>query len=230
MTRRTARRWLARAALCVALGLATSVAVAWALAAWLPHRHLLETVEVLWESAPHGAVQTAWEYRRPGMARRYWQVALPGMQPRRLRHTLGEQSARHLTIETYVPVLRRDWGYLPTSPTPGRPPRTVVLEDARGLPCLALWTAFEAKNRELSILGGLGLGPPGNVHARALPVRPIWAGLAVNSMFYGLIVFGIWTGGVRVVRNTRRRQGRCTGCGYDRAGLAAEAACPECGK
>lgn len=62
-----------------------------------------------------------------------------------------------------------------------------------------------------------------------LPVRPIWSGLAANTLCYAAawavpifsqrLVFG-WV---------RRRQGRCPGCGYELHG-AFETGCPECGR
>lgn len=63
-----------------------------------------------------------------------------------------------------------------------------------------------------------------------IPLRPIWAGLLVNSFVFG---FGLWTlsripGVLR--RRQRRRNGRCQNCGYDRIGLTRQSPCPECGQ
>ncbi|MEO1512685.1 MAG: hypothetical protein AAFU70_11480, partial [Planctomycetota bacterium] len=63
---------------------------------------------------------------------------------------------------------------------------------------------------------------------RALPLRPIWTGLAVNTSFYGLLVFGL----VSLVNGARRyrrlKRGRCPACGYD-LGFDLRGGCPECG-
>jgi hypothetical protein len=62
-----------------------------------------------------------------------------------------------------------------------------------------------------------------------LPIAPIWSGLAIDTLFYGTIAWVplFLPGTLR--RWRRRRTGRCIKCGYDRAGLAPNAACPECG-
>jgi hypothetical protein len=58
------------------------------------------------------------------------------------------------------------------------------------------------------------------------------AGFALNSVLFGAMMLG-GLEGLAFVRSgrdhRRRRKGRCPSCGYDRAGLAESAACPECG-
>jgi hypothetical protein len=64
---------------------------------------------------------------------------------------------------------------------------------------------------------------------RGLPFRPIWTGFALNTLFYAAIAWGLWQVPLAIRRRRRRRLNRCVKCGYDRAGLAGDAACPECG-
>lgn len=69
--------------------------------------------------------------------------------------------------------------------------------------------------------------PAGSVSmAKSLPTRIYWPGLAVNTIFFGVLflVMFILPGRAKIAR--RRRLGLCLACGYDLAGLAR---CPECG-
>ena len=72
-----------------------------------------------------------------------------------------------------------------------------------------------------------------------LPMRPIWPGFAINTIFYAAalwLVFGAGPGFVR--RRVRRGRGQCLHCGYDLRGqgpgagakAGASRKCPECGR
>lgn len=63
-----------------------------------------------------------------------------------------------------------------------------------------------------------------------LPVRPLWHGLVLDSVFYAVVVLAVWSGLGRGRAWLRTRRSRCAKCGYDRRGIRAEAACPECGE
>ncbi len=66
-----------------------------------------------------------------------------------------------------------------------------------------------------------------------VPIRPLWLGFMINTVFYGvgfwLLWFGLFRGPGMIRRGVRRRRGRCVKCGYDLRGNAAGSACPECG-
>lgn len=63
---------------------------------------------------------------------------------------------------------------------------------------------------------------------RMLPLYPRWAGLAVNTLFYGAVFWLAIPGPVVARRLLRRRRAQCPGCGYD-VGHHGHATCPECG-
>ncbi len=62
----------------------------------------------------------------------------------------------------------------------------------------------------------------------AIPLRPIWPGFAINTVFYAailwLLMFGVFTTRSLI----RRKRGHCIKCSYDLRGAEHEA-CPECG-
>lgn len=63
-----------------------------------------------------------------------------------------------------------------------------------------------------------------------LPTFPLWPGLLANTACYG----GAWAVVIFTPLVARRwlraSKGGCAGCGYSREGLKADAPCPECGR
>ncbi len=58
------------------------------------------------------------------------------------------------------------------------------------------------------------------------PLFPLWKGFAINTLFYGLIVFAATTSTATLKRRRRVRRGLCIHCAYPIVGLVT---CPECG-
>ena len=114
---------------------------------------------------------------------------------------------------------------------------TFHVYEGRGWPELALWCVHErpqVANRQFNSRGALDAGlpvsrTPGWMSApRALPLRPIWPGFAINTIFYAVIVWVLWSSPFAARRVSRRRRGLCIKCGYDLRGDYS-AGCPECG-
>ena len=61
-----------------------------------------------------------------------------------------------------------------------------------------------------------------------LPLRPIWSGFAVNTVFYAALLWLPIRGPFVLRRHIRRKRGLCVSCGYDLRHADHEA-CPECG-
>jgi hypothetical protein len=65
-------------------------------------------------------------------------------------------------------------------------------------------------------------------YAVVLPLRPIWPGFAINTIFYAAILWLLIFAPGRIRRFMRLRQGRCPACGYQIAQGLSEV-CSECG-
>ena len=61
-----------------------------------------------------------------------------------------------------------------------------------------------------------------------LPLRPIFPGYLIDTLFYSAIWLALFVGPGAARRTIRRRRGRCPMCGYDLRG-DLESGCPECG-
>jgi hypothetical protein len=62
-----------------------------------------------------------------------------------------------------------------------------------------------------------------------LPARILPRGFTLNTLLAAGVLLGLVEGFAFARRRVRRAKGRCPSCGYDRGGLAKNAACPECG-
>ena len=67
-----------------------------------------------------------------------------------------------------------------------------------------------------------------SVDATVLPLRPIWPGFLIDTVFYAAIWFALFFGFASAKRAIRRKRGRCPRCGYDLRGNLS-AGCSECG-
>jgi len=64
-------------------------------------------------------------------------------------------------------------------------------------------------------------------HRRMIPLRPIWPGFAINTIFYTMILW-LPFAPFQLRRYRRVKRGLCIKCGYDLRGAVHEK-CPECG-
>lgn len=65
-------------------------------------------------------------------------------------------------------------------------------------------------------------------HRPVLPLRPLWFGVAVNTLFYAGALWLPLAGPFTLRQRLRRYYGHCPSCGYDLLG-DLHAGCPECG-
>jgi hypothetical protein len=221
---------------CAVLGLSTAILVAWCLAAWLPHRSLFKRFNLV--SSGEGkslAYVTVYELSRAGMVRRAWVGGAIGSNGVSLWNELGPAAALRTGLKSADQD--RSWGALPMALIRGGKAAGSGVEDARGWPFLAMWCTLDPAAIEGTSGGkpspdGLAIsrvdGKITTSHFRALPMRPIWKGLAADAGVYAAAwLVALWAFAV-ARRWVRRRKGRCLACGYDLK-RDMTGGCPECG-
>ncbi len=62
---------------------------------------------------------------------------------------------------------------------------------------------------------------------RVLPLRPLWPGFAVNTLFYTVILWFMICGPFALRRLIRMKRGLCPACAYP---VGETTVCSECGK
>ncbi|MEZ6232879.1 MAG: hypothetical protein R3B68_01700 [Phycisphaerales bacterium] len=222
------------------LGAATSVGVAWGLAAWLPNARCARSYSDT-EHAIGDLTVTVWvaQFERPGLIRRQWREQVEPdwgfyMPPPPVIG--GENVPSH---EWAASKSVGEWGWVARARANDDSIPDYGFDDARGWPMPCLWYAVghppsaygTMYQPQPSLHGGTplsfgGLTPASDI--RALPLIPIWRGLAINTAFYALVwavvVYALI--GLRLL--WRRRRGLCPRCGYD-VERDWESGCPECG-
>ncbi len=141
--------------------------------------------------------------------------------------------------ERYVPVWAS--GFLPSEPGEGMLGHAAV--EGSGWPAIAMRTRYErwsvagqlGGQSFLQVTEGILLTPKAAVRrgcmlsrAKVIPLRPLWPGFAVNTVFYAALLWPLISGPFALRRRIRRKRGLCVACGYDLRGNLS-AGCPECG-
>ena len=134
-------------------------------------------------------------------------------------------------------------GLLPLEPPEGVIGNAAV--EGSGWPAVAMRTRYYEGWRSIAgqaggqyfrqVTEGILLTPKAAVRwgcmlyrAKALPLRPLWPGFAINMAFYAVLLWMLWLSPFVVRRVIRRKRGLCIKCGYDLRGAEHEV-CPECG-
>ena len=110
--------------------------------------------------------------------------------------------------------------------------RDCRMVDARGWPALTLWYESDTPDgwQPTGLAGGIKLSGFWEHEVRfpkALPLRPIWPGFAVNTIFYAVVLWLLICGPFAMRRIIRVKRGRCPKCAYP---MGESAVCSECGK
>ncbi|MHC5022458.1 MAG: hypothetical protein ACYTGG_00915 [Planctomycetota bacterium] len=103
-----------------------------------------------------------------------------------------------------------------------------------GLPCRSMWCqAWLAVGpvgapEPLPVSGFIATSLPRwqKMFQRVLPLRPLWPGFAVNTVFYAAMIWLLIPGPFVLRRVIRCRRGLCPWCAYP---VGASTVCTECG-
>ncbi len=105
------------------------------------------------------------------------------------------------------------------------------IEDARGWPALAMHCTVWKECEGRAVWGGIRLAMNRNRRTsslgfRSLPLRPIWPGFALNTVFYAAVLWLLIPGPFVLRRFVRVRRGLCPACAYP---IGESSVCTECG-
>lgn len=216
-------------------GLVFSIAVAWGSAAFLSVARFgrFRDVELSSIDLVDGYAIFANDLRGFTMCRRGWETdyifGYPTGWPSFFELGMARSTRSADDARWYHPVNTR-WG-LVNRPL-GKEALACPIEDARGWPALCMLATFKH-----GIAGGefvcdqglpIGIKAGKDFEIRALPIIPIWGGLAFNIVFYAVAFWGISAVVRKRRQHFRQRAGNCAACGYCLEGVSA-ARCPECG-
>ena len=112
------------------------------------------------------------------------------------------------------------------------PPTDYAIRDAHayGWPLISMWQDYvdAGDGYRSNLLRGLEVAflPPDGGFPRAVPLRPIWPGFAVNTIVYAPVLWLLIGGPFAMRRFIRRLRGLCPKCAYP---VGESSVCTECG-
>ncbi len=221
------------------LGIASTIAAAWACAAWPSNGGFVEYIH--FADAPQSANWRwpieVYELRRPGLWIRSWQAANPGDSLIPLEFSYTSVARQHNGMLGKNPIVPFPAGVM--APVPGVNGKFNGYERAAGWPSMCCWcetpVSRSAAGSVVACHGGFLVTNPSLTtrdlgQVRVLPFRPIWSGLAANVALYTFAWMTLLMFLPAIRRALRRRRGLCPSCRYSLVGLPPAAPCPECGQ
>ena len=220
------------------LGAVVNVAVAWGCAArWDNDSHWGSRAHITWLHRSNwvysGSYSVYFGVTACCVSRYTLDAALETLRERLSKTGLYYWPSENARLPTWSSAARE---FLQPGSLPSQlQDRDYVYDIACGLPCRSLRYSATFDGMKACVFEGIrlssttaeqnwiGFPPP-----RALPLRPMWVGLAINTIFYAAILWVLTLGPFTARRLIRRKRGRCIMCGYDLSHAEHEV-CPECG-
>ncbi len=210
------------------LGAVVNVAVAWGCALWQP-----------WPSSwASSASESPTQY---GSGFSGWSVKVwRGQAWARVlsRWTIRESGSIQSSSEPAAEEVLPSWA-ASARPSGIGPPGKVLLRfvESRGWPTLAMRSEWETEGRAGVVLASVQVtrgylissdrSKPWDVeNPRVMPLRPIWPGFALNTLFYAALLWLLIPGPFALRRFLRLRRGLCPKCAYP---MGESGVCTECG-
>ncbi len=234
------KRGIVRIVLCLVLGAMINVAVAWAFAWFVsqpyqdPQTGILDSRNYLMGfdnlDQPSWFVEAWWEIGSTQICSEPW---------RQIEDDFGVAIRKTLLALEPTGQLNFPSGVRPNQPVNTADQATIepLVEDLRGWPLYSMRCSFSIRWLDSPSGGHTNSGielefrsDPGYVYgwmgARALPLRPIWSGFIINTLFYAALVWFAVPGPLALRRLLRARRGLCMKCAYP---IGTGAVCTECG-
>ncbi len=231
------KRCLYKLVVFLLLGAMVNVAVAWGLAVSIDLSAAPISAEGVSSADP-----PAWSfvsYRRPGVWSIFAAAATREEDVRVGMFSSGLGAADSFFHHSYpyrqpIPEWLPTWSCVRIRPSARFPKIEMVIEEARGWPLLSLkyekyWHGGVPYPADWGIeLWRHRSAAWSSFAVVALPLRPIWPGFAINTIFYAAVLGLLALGPFTARRMIRRKRGHCIKCGYDLRNVDHEK-CPECG-
>lgn len=235
----TARRLASIALVYLAIGAAITIAISWSVAAWCSMRETRRDTN--WKHFTLPSVLACSEtYGGFGWTRRGWEpVQMMGRPPSHLMQWTDVSPSPVSFSAAFAnkvapPEPWPPWGTLESQWRSASMTTWVGCEHATGWPFRALWYQLDfSKGGVVSAAGGIPLHEPIGLNnapfgaVRALPYRPVWLGLALDSVIWGLAAWALLGRVWMTQQALRLRRNHCPRCNYDLS--ASPTTCPECG-
>lgn len=210
------RRWIMLLSILVVLGVASTLAVAWACAAWVNIYSVegsLTSVKVrerVWETTH---IQNRFGHTRINFMR----------------------GSLYIDTETWTTWSDTDWDAPRVPGDHARHQQILTGWPWRAFRCERDAVEIRIPSKSINVGGiaghtqrGISLTPQISQEWNALPYDPIWLGLIANTITYGAVWWIIIFGPFLLRKKIRRQRGLCPECAYDLRGDLLSG-CPECG-